>query len=60
MRNLIKVLEVSEKKHGSDYVLTIGHLLNILKFVEKCRENEEIEKNKQHDKLINEVMNPNS
>ena len=35
MRNLIDVLEASVKKHGPDKVLTLGHLLNLIKLSEQ-------------------------
>ncbi len=31
--DLIEILEISVKKHGKDKVLTLGHLLNILKLL---------------------------
>jgi hypothetical protein len=35
VRDLIDVLELSVKKHGPDKVLTLGHLLNLLKLAER-------------------------
>ena len=32
---LIEIFEESVKRHGKDYPLTIGHLLNILKLQQK-------------------------
>ncbi len=37
MKSLIKILEVSAAKHGADFPLTVGHLLNIARLAEKSR-----------------------
>lgn len=41
MSTLIEIIERSVQKNGADKVLTLGHLLNILKLVEKKRDEEE-------------------
>ena len=38
MNTLIEVLEESAKRNGPDKVLTVGHLLNILKLAERIEE----------------------
>jgi hypothetical protein len=38
---LIDLLEKSIEKNGADKVLTLGHLLNILKLLERKRDEEE-------------------
>ena len=38
---LIEVIEKSIEKNGADKVLTLGHLLNILKLVERKKDEEE-------------------
>lgn len=35
IQDLLSVLEISAKKHGADHPVTIGHLVNIVKMVEK-------------------------
>ena len=41
MSTLIKILEQSVAKNGPDHVLTLGHLLNILKLEQRKKEQEE-------------------
>jgi len=55
LRLLIKVLEVSAAKNGKDTPLTIGHLLNICKMVEKEKEKLEFLEYKQHLSLLNRI-----
>ena len=38
---LIKILTKSVEKNGEGHVLTLGHLLNILKLVEKIEDKQE-------------------
>ena len=38
LETLIDILEMSVKKNGADKVLTVGHLLNILKMAERRAE----------------------
>lgn len=33
--DLIKILEISQKKNGADFPLTVGHLLNIVKMTQR-------------------------
>ena len=33
--DLIKILEISQKKNGADFPLTVGHLLNIIKMTQR-------------------------
>ena len=35
---LINILTKSVEKNGADYVLTLGHLLNIIKLVDKIED----------------------
>lgn len=42
MDKLIEILEISVERNGRDKLLTLGHLLNILKMVQR-REEEESE-----------------
>lgn len=35
VEDLISILETSVKKHGGDTQLTLGHLLNIVKMIER-------------------------
>lgn len=37
MNELIKVLEASVLKYGEDNQLTLGHMLNLLKYAERSR-----------------------
>lgn len=46
IQDLLSVLEVSVRKHGGDTPLTIGHLLNIVKMIEK----KQIKRYKQEEK----------
>ena len=39
--NLIKILETSVVKNGAAHQLTVGHLLNIVKMVERFKNKEE-------------------
>lgn len=50
LEKLIYMLEVSAERNGKDKVLTIGHLLNILKLMSKIEELEEISCQSQIDK----------
>jgi hypothetical protein len=40
---LINILTKSVEKNGSDYVLTLGHLLNIIKLINKIEEKKYLE-----------------
>jgi predicted Zn-dependent protease len=56
MKELIKILETAQSKHGGTSPLTIGHLLNICKLAEKVKnqnaENKEIYK----ERILDEVL----
>ena len=56
-RTLIKILEVSVKKHGEKTPVTLGHLLNIVKMVDRAEEGEALAEIEQH-KAIMEEINP--
>ena len=40
---LINILTKSVEKNGSDYVLTLGHLLNIIKLIDKIEKKNYLE-----------------
>lgn len=54
MHNLITVLTISVDKHGADTPLTLGHLLNLCKMVEKIERKQDEQEIYEHHKLLNE------
>jgi hypothetical protein len=55
MKHLIDVLEESAKRNGPNYVLTIGHLLNIVKMSEEWRERSEEAEDYRNDMIYAEI-----
>jgi hypothetical protein len=55
MSNLTKLLKISCQKHGKDYPLTIGHLLNISRMLDKKHAQRTKFEEKQHAVLLNEL-----
>ena len=51
-RHLIYVLTESSRRHGSDKILTVGHLLNIVTLAQRMEEREE----QRLDECLQEVM----
>lgn len=51
MKDLVKLLELSAKKHGPDKVLTIGHLLNLTKLALKHKRKDDEAEEKRLDEL---------
>jgi len=54
-QTLIKILEVSVKKHGEKTPVTLRHLLNIVKMVDRAEEGEALMEIKQHESIVNEI-----
>jgi hypothetical protein len=48
MEELQLILEKSVAKNGADHVITLGHLLNIVKMVNKCND---IEYQRDHESM---------
>ena len=55
MSSLTKLLEISCQKHGKDYPLTLGHLLNISRMIDKKHVQRTKFEDKQHEELLNEL-----
>lgn len=55
MEELIRILESSVKRYGTQKVLTLGHLLNIVKLSKKVQ----IQKSEQLEEFLEEVEREN-
>ena len=55
----IKVAEVPVKRNGPEKVLTVGHLLNMLKLVRHIKINESEELEEFEARLVAEMSDPN-
>lgn len=53
----IQVLEISVQRNGADKPLTLGHLLNITKMVQKKLEQEDITLQKAFDEIMMNHLN---